>query len=283
MKISHIKALIWRDWRISGKNFIRVMSIGFSLCAIFWLIRASMSYGNLHVIFDTDAFIAGFSGILYYTSTSTAAVTMIGYALADNTTLSADLNSNWMRYSFVLPIMPQDRAAASVIIKAYKLLAGLAFTVLNGFITAKITGVPFTGHMMLFFLCIAVGAMIYDLYASLFCLRARSAAQFQKRQMISSGIMMIPVFGYLIKKMSEETDESFVTMDDGIERVRNIFISHENILIPAVIIGFLVLPVLIFFVNVWLMRTHGDVQEAEKPEKKRLFGKKQAKKGADAS
>ncbi|MBR4200544.1 MAG: hypothetical protein IKQ91_04610 [Oscillospiraceae bacterium] len=287
MKLSHIKALFLREWRLTKKQFIGFICAMPLFCLFFWLIRASMSFGNLAVIFDTEEMLHEFSGMIYYMSVTTVAFVAVGSALSDIVAFSADLNANWLRYSYALPVTPQERAASSLIMKAIRLAAGLVIAFVNAVITAKISDMPFTADMVWFILAIAAVSMLYDVYMQCFVLRVRAAGDVAKMQVYAMMVLMIPAMLFCLKKMMTDAvgEPEFTSMDEMIEKGKTFFISHENVIIPATVIGFIVLPVLSFLLQTYLLRSFGDAKETtdEGRKKKSLFGKKNTEKEADAA
>ena len=266
MTMKKLGVLVWRDWRISRKTYQSGMFAGAVLVSFFWLIRLSMSVGNLAPIFEGSELLTEFSGLIYYMSTSMVAV--VATALAtDMTTVAADIRANWMRYSFALPVSPWLRSASMYTVKLIRIGIGFAVSMINGMVTAKITGVPFTGHMVWFFLTCIAAAMLYDVLLTAFCSKARTIGGLQKQQAKAMGVLMAPALIYMFHKMSSTDSGTDESLDDMINRLRDLFISHENIIIPLTVAVLIAAPLLGWFICALHYRTHGDAREDAQPKK----------------
>lgn len=285
MRAAKLKSLVWREWRVGRKQFYVFIVTLLVLCAFFWLFRLSMSVGNLAPVFsDDESMMSGFSSILYFLGSALVGVMATGVGFASENVWLADINANWLPYSYVLPISARERTAARYVIKLGELAVGICLAVINGIITAKITGMQFTGHMILLFLACASATIWYDAVQQFFMLRARMASEVQWAGFKSSMIVaLIAMFFIAIKG---QTDPSFfdnVYMDDIVTKMMNEFISHEHIIIPLVIFSFAVMLPLGFYNSCKAVEHYGDVKR-EKAEAKKsglLFGRKKIAEGEE--
>ena len=84
MTAARIKALVWREWRIIRKGYLSSMIMLFMVAGFFWLIRLSMSVGNLAPIFGDSEILKEFGGLLYYVGTSRARLRLDILTTLDN-------------------------------------------------------------------------------------------------------------------------------------------------------------------------------------------------------
>ena len=275
MTAARIKALVWREWRIIRKGYLSAMIMLFMVAGFFWLIRLSMSVGNLAPIFGDSEILKEFGGLLYYSGTVLVAV--VAYtSVSDVSVVTADLNANWLRYSFALPITPAARATSHYIIKLIKLAVGFGFAVLNGVLSAKVMHIPFTSDMVWFLTALLAAMILCDALSVFFNSQARTSAGLQAAQVKAMGPMIAAVMIVSIVRILRTPPEE-ASLDDMINSLREAFISHESILIPLSLIGIAGGLVLGWYFMLRHYRTHGDVNE--KAEKGILFFQRKQKGG----
>lgn len=261
MKFEAIKALVWREWRLTRKSYLSMIGILIIVAAWFWLIRLSMSVGNLAPVFGDSEILTEFGGILYY-----AAVTLIGaialMMTSDASVLQADINANWLRYSFALPITPAMRASAHTVTKIIKLLIGFILAVVNAVLTAKVMDIPFTGDMLLFLTAMLAAVIVSDTFQYYFYTKARSVRGLQTAQIKSIGLISILIMGCAVYRIvfKPNTIEN-ADINVMVDSVRTWFISRENIIIPLSVIGIIGGLLLGWFFIAHHYRTFGDVDE----------------------
>ena len=276
MTAARIKALVWREWRIIRRGYLSSMIMLFMVAGFFWLIRLSMSVGNLAPIFGDSEILKEFGGLLYYSGTVLVAV--VAYtSVTDVSVLTADLNANWLRYSFALPITPAARATSRYIIKLIKLAVGFGFAMLNGVLSAKVMHIPFTSDMVWFLTALLAAMILCDALSVFFNSQARTSAGLQAAQVKVMGTMIAVVMIVSIVRILRTPPSEEVSLDDMINSLREAFISHESILIPLSLIGIAGGLVLGWYFMLRHYRTHGDVNE--KAEKGILFSLRKQKGG----
>lgn len=272
MRAAKLKSLVWREWRVERKNFYAIMLVIVVLCVFFWLFRLSMSVGNLAPIFGgDDGILAEFGGMIYYLSTTLVGVLAVGTGYASHNVWISDINANWLPYSYTLPISAKERTITRYIIKLGEMAAGFCLAVINGIVTAKITGTPFTGHMVLLFLACAALVICYDALLQFFVLRARTASGVQAGTFKTTMVVMFLTMFIVVYK--GQTDPGYFDnayMDDIVSKMTNEFISHESIIILFVIFSFAVMLPLGFYISYKAVEHYGDVKH-EKAEVKQKF------------
>ena len=268
MTLKKIKILVWREWRICRKTYLSGFGAGIFLVSFFWLIRLSMSVGNLAPIFAESELLAEFSGLLYYMSASLVAV-VTACMSADPSALLADVRANWMRYSFVLPVSPAQRSASIYIVKFIKYVIGFAITVLNGIVSAKANGLPFTGDMMWFFAAVYAAMMLYNLLLQWFYSQARTVRQISAAQGKTMGVLTVLIMIYTCYKMIIQGNNNEAdSLDVMINSLREKFITHEYIIIPLTVIVLIAAPLIGWYITALHYRAHGDVKENTQPQKR---------------
>ena len=279
MKAERIKALLWREWRITRKTYMTNILVFFIIVGFFWLIRLSMSVGNLAPVFKDSPLLNEFNSMIYYSAASLGAVIAF-VPVSDITCMQADINANWLRYSFALPITPEIRATELYICKLIKIAAAFVLSVLNGLITAKITGTPFTGDMLWFFAACAAVCVLYDMLLQILCTKARTIKGLSQAQSkllgTLAGIVMIYSF-YKIVWTDSASDPP--PLDELIESLRSAFISHESIIIPASLILLTGCLLAGWYMTVRNYRMFGDAAEQNGAEKAARFTLKRKKEG----
>lgn len=279
MKFERIKALLWREWRIGRKSFMANILIFFIVVGFFWLIRLSMSVGNLAPVFTDSPLLNEFNGMIYYSAAALGAVIAF-IPVSDLTCLQADINANWLRYSFALPVTPEIRAAELYICKFIKIAAAFALSVLNGLITAKITGTPFTGDMMWFFTAAAAACVLYDMLLQILCTKARTIKGLGRAQGKLLGTLTGIIMIYCFYKMTwTDSVSKPQPMNELIASLRNAFISHEYIIIPASLILLISCLLTGWYMTVRNYRMFGDAAEQDAAEKAARFPLKRKKEG----
>lgn len=256
-----LKVLIWREWRLARKNYLTTLIVCILFAVFFWLFRLSMSVGNLAFVFNTKEILQEFGAVLYYMSAIMVGIVSIGVCVSDWSAYAADINANWLCYSYSLPIDPKMRTTVIYAVKLIKLAIGLGFSILNGFVTSVITGTPFTKHMVLFFLSFTAVVWIYDLISQFFMMHARTSKGISTAGFFVMVAIYIPIlviaFINMILNPSDESPE----LNDIVEKIRGFFITNENIILVVTVIGLIALPIIGWLVTKWRLQTFGDVNE----------------------
>lgn len=281
--IEKLKVLVWREWRLILKEYIISMTICLMLTAFFWLIRLSMSIGNLAPVFSESSLLHEFSGLIYYMCASLSASVFMSAAM-DVGIYTKDVNANWMRYSFVLPYDAKIRAGAHYIVKAMKMLTGLVLSIVCGAVTAAITQSKFTVDMVFFFVAFAGGVMLFDTVMECAVTKARTVKGIGTQQSKVWGTFMGAVMVYMFYKMMFDPNmENSGSLDEMIEKLRSAFLSHEPVIIVLALIAIFGSGFIGWRVSAYNFRMHGDVAAEKETEKKSLFAlKKKSVKEGDA-
>ena len=130
-------------------------------------------------------------------------------------------------------------------------------------------------------LAIAAVSLAYDTFTQVLASKARTVRQFNTAQVKVYSIVMLIMFIWMFQKsghMSEEAPELPVM----IEKAKNFFGLHGNIIFPLTVITLIVMPVLGWLVCVRNYRQFGDVKEDTPQEKAGLFSLGKKKDGETA-
>ena len=259
MTSAKLKMLVWRDWRLCRKTYLSGLAACIVVTVFFWLIRLSMSVGNLAPIFAESDLLTEFGSVLYYMSTLLVATVSMSLLL-DVKTLQSDINANWMCYSFTLPIAPKERAAGIYIVKLIKMLLGFGFAALNAFVTAKITGMPFTADMIWLLTAILACILFYDTAIQFFLSKARTIRGISEAQMkvlfpLMAAVMLYGLFKIVLYPSEAETGDINVIISNLKEK----FLSHESVIVPVSLIVIAVCLVFGWFITAQHSRTYGDI------------------------
>ena len=265
-----IGTLVWREWRLTRKEFFSGMSIVIVLTALFWLVRLSMSVGNLAPVFEGSELLGEFNAIIYYSSIGL--VSSIAAGCGSNMSALPDIQANWLQYSFALPITPCMRATGIYITKIMKMLIGLLFAVLNILVTAKITGMQVSVHVFWFAAVIFTAFQLYDTLLTFFVTKARTVQSLNRATMKALAVIMVPVLlcsfhNFITDPQADEVE----SLDEMIERFRMLFLTHESVIRPVTVLVLTGSLLLGWLVTMRHYKLYGDVNEREKEPKKRLF------------
>jgi len=267
--IEKLKVLVWREWRLILKEYITAMSVCLMLTGFFWLIRLSMSVGNLAPVFSESSLLHEFSGLIYYMSATMSAAVFMS-PVADLGIYTKDANANWMRYSFVLPYDAKIRAGAHYIVKVIKLVIAFVLSVVCGMATAVITQSKFTVDMIVFFVACVGVTMLYDTALECMVTKARTVKGIGTQQTKVTVTWMGAAMVYMFYKMMFDPNaENTDSLDVMIEKLRNAFLSHETIIIVLALIAIFGGGFIGWRVSAQNFRMHGDVRE--ETEKGTLF------------
>ena len=265
-----VKALAWREWRLVRKDFISAMSIFIVLTALFWLIRLSMSVGNLAPVFEGSEMLGEFNAIIYY-----ASISLVGCgaaALGMNTAALPDIQANWLPYSFALPITPRMRATGIYIVKIMRMLTGSLFAILNAFVTAKITGMTFSAHTVWLIAAFSAAFLLYDTLLTFFATKARTAKGMEWANFKAMAVVAGPaiIFG-LYHFITDPNAVDVAPIDESIEKARTLFLAHESVIRPVTVLVLIGSLLFGWLFTVRHYKMYGDVNEREKAEKKQSF------------
>lgn len=172
--MTKFRSLLFREMRVSRKHTILTASLIFVLGAfytvgIYAMKQDSTADGNM-----TESMVLMLSVTLAMICSLTC--------LFQNEVFKNDINVNWLRYSYTLPVSSKERAVVQVVNKnavtIISMVLGLFFTV----VYCHITDISFSAIYVTIYAIVYACGLIASMFSDLFLLNARSIDEFQKRQ-----------------------------------------------------------------------------------------------------
>lgn len=122
MRTETLKALLRKDWRLSRKYYISGLIAMVILAAVFMLFALSMQFGNLRNLAEDERAVT--KVVIGFLGCFTMLLMPHSIAGTDANLHRADLDANWLRYSYSLPVSPKERAFSRfLLITAAQLIA----------------------------------------------------------------------------------------------------------------------------------------------------------------
>ena len=209
MRTERVKALLWREWKLSKRFYISGFAAIFGIGLVFLLFELSMQFGNLKSLRSDE--LGAVRVFVWYISLTVTAYGSVAVSASENGTHKKDIQANWLKYSYTLPVTPNERAAARMI-----LLLGIqtvGFLLSAGWVTfsLKMLGSHFSIYAFLILLVILDIGLLMLLIQYAFILRARDTKSYSALltkftvTMIGAGMF----FGMLIaRKMTHIAAEA---------------------------------------------------------------------------
>lgn len=173
------KSLLYREWKLSSKHYISRLCLLLMATVLMALVVGFM-----------DATGGGFAVFISYLLVALAA----GLISEDNGVFKADINSDWMTYSYALPVTALDKAVTRYILKLITVVLGMIFGILCAMGICAMAKVTLSGNMIMHFFLILDVCLAYDLVTDAVVLRARDAEEFKKMSIISYGVLFGAIF-----------------------------------------------------------------------------------------
>lgn len=180
MRTERVKALLWREWKLSKKFYISGFAAIFGIGLVFLLFELSMQFGNLKSLRSDE--LGAVRVFVWYISLTVTAYGPVAVSASENGTHKKDIQANWLKYSYTLPVTPNERAAARMI-----LLLGIqavGFLLSAGWVTfsLKMLGSHFSIYAFLILLVILDIGLLMLLIQYAFILRARDTKSYSALQ-----------------------------------------------------------------------------------------------------
>ena len=214
MRTERVKALIWREWKLSRKFYISGFASLFGIILVFLLFELSMRFGNLKSL-DSDELRV----IRMFIWSLTLMLTAYGptaVSASENGTHKKDIQANWLKYSYTLPVTPNERAAARMILLLCIQAVGFLLSAGGLSFSMKMLGSHFSIYAFLILLVILDIGLLMLLIQYAFILRARDTKSYSALQtkftvtMIGAGMFFGMLIARKMKHIAEEVkqDES---------------------------------------------------------------------------
>lgn len=212
-------ALLYREWRVSRKAILSGFITTAVFFCMFWLVGLSLLYGNLKRFDTGDPFSVMLKQWLTgYGSVYCLLVCSMFPVFCEHGTHSSDIRTNWLRYSFGLPVTPVMRAAVYWGMTLLVMLGCFLMNVLNLFMFRLIFGQPVRAEAFAVFAFVLTIGLVLNLALTVYPLGARTQSELQKRQIISlaaiclcSAAVIVPMkrtVGQKVAALQEQTDLS---------------------------------------------------------------------------
>ena len=168
--MAKFNSLLFRELRIYRKNII-LISVFLIVFGLF--LAVAISVARLDPEFNEKIDVIS---LIVTASLSIGAVAiLLGNMHTD--ILKSDINTNWLTYSYTLPIEPKDRAFITLIgrcgLTLLLMAAGLGFTS----VYCAVVEIPFSASFVSVYAIIFTVATLYNIVSDRFILRSRSIAE----------------------------------------------------------------------------------------------------------
>lgn len=172
--MTKFRSLLFREMRVSRKHTILTAILLFVLGAfytvgIYTIKQDRTADGNM-----TESMVLMFSATLATICSLTC--------LFQDEVFKNDINVNWLRYSYTLPVSSKERAAVQVVNKNAVTILSMVFELLFTVIYCHIADISFSAIYVKIYAIVYACGLIASLFSDLFLLNARSIDEFQKRQ-----------------------------------------------------------------------------------------------------
>ena len=214
MRTERVKALIRREWKLSKKFYLSGFAAIFGIGLVFLLFELSMQFGNLKSLRSDE--LGAIRVFVWYISLTVTAYGPVAVSVSENGTHKKDIQANWLKYSYTLPVTPNERAAARMILLLC--IQAVGFLLSAGWVTfsLKMLGSHFSIYAFLIMLVILDIGLLTLLIQYAFILRARDTKSYSALQtkftvtMIGAGMFFGMLIARKMKHIAEEVkqDES---------------------------------------------------------------------------
>lgn len=176
------EALLFREMRISRKKNI-LSAVVMTLLGVFYIVGV---YGIKHDAETTHEMVISMITAL----SGSMGMLSVLFGTAHNDTLKSDINTNWLTYSYALPIQSKDRAAVTVtagcLSTLLMMVEGLVFTA----VYCVIGEVRFTAAFFVMYVIMFAGASLFGIVTDSIVLRSKSIEELNRSvQRIGLGLL----------------------------------------------------------------------------------------------
>ena len=284
MKTAKIRSLVYREMRNYVPELRGQAAVLGILSGIFLLLLLSLRFGNLAKVFEGDDDSA--FELRYYLSflgTTLISISVCGLFTLDWRGHIKDIRSNWLRYSYTLPVSPKERVLAGFLAKTGMLAIGLMIGVLISLLFSAVSGYPLQpiyAAILLFGICYSV---ILDCSMSFFIRRERTvkrAIAAQPKSTIAVGIILFLALVRFIKpiqQMLPEPDDGVPDLKQNLNIILSEYDKHAHTVIPVLLVIIIVLYIADIAINYYCMKTfdNGRTKNPETETAERI-GKQEA-------
>lgn len=173
------KSLLYREWKLSRGHY---------------LIRLVLLLLFVGVIVFVCGFLDGPDASFDITTSYLFVVVAATVASGDNGVFKSDINSNWMRYSYTLPVTAFEKAVVRYMIRFLAIVLGMSIAILCtvGICVAKDGSL--SGNTIMHFFLILDVCLINDMLIEMIILRARNTEGLKKMNTIADAVVFGCIF-----------------------------------------------------------------------------------------
>lgn len=168
------KSLLYREWKLASKHYCTRAGL-FLLFAVLAVFICMFLEG-----------LEFFEVVLAYLGATLAAT----LASEDSGVFASDMNSDWMQYSYALPVTGFDKAVARYILKLITIVVGMVIAIACAAGLCTFGNSSISTNMVMHFFFIMDVILVYDMLVEALVLRANSVDEMKKMNMIVWGVMM---------------------------------------------------------------------------------------------
>lgn len=167
-------SLLFREIRVSRRytilTAILLLVMGaFYTVGIYAIKQDSTADGNM-----TESLVLSLSVVLAMICSMTS--------LLQSAVFKKDINTNWLRYSYTLPVTSKERAVVQVVYKNAVTIISMVFGLVLTAVYCHIAETAFSAAYITIYAVVYACALIASIFSDLFCFKARSTEEFQKQQ-----------------------------------------------------------------------------------------------------
>ncbi len=210
--MTKFRSLLYRELRVTRKQIL----IGFGielllmcdlLVSLYVLLSESGESGM-----DTTPVIQG----IFLTVTICVGLISSSACLSGSELIKSDVNTNWMNYSFALPIRPQERAAAHLCRSHLVSIVFNAFVILIDAIFCAVLNVEFSMAIIVVLVATYAFSCLTVLLEDVFLFGARTLAEFNKLHTycVLASIALMCGLGYILIKNKKDISDYFLSSHD---------------------------------------------------------------------
>ena len=196
--MAKFKSLLYRELRIARKQILYGFVTFFVFSCLFWMVGLSFLYGNLKNSTE-DSY--GMMAKQFFTGSSLVyllTIYSIFPAFGDYGTHLSDIRSNWLRYSYGLPVTPAMRATVFWVIRLLVLLGGFLMNMFNLCMASLLFDQPFRTEALSIFAFVLVIGILISMILNIYPLSARTESELNKRNFLCFASFFVIIFILII-------------------------------------------------------------------------------------
>ena len=225
-----MKGLIYKEWCLGKKTFILFVVLSAVFTVLGMLVFLSIKYGNLKFMQEEPGSVKTFTYVFFYVPYVLMLLALEGCVQS----VCTDYASEWMKYSYTLPLTEKKAVGARYVTGGIVLLSAVIYGIVNAGIIAVISGQNFDTDVvknMLVILVVAVCIFGVIMPVAMLIKKHTTIVTIYGISFLIMYALMGVALYYVDKKYGN--DMGRVLMDFG-KRARNI-ISYSSVLIIAVV------------------------------------------------